>query len=77
MPFYDYYCEKNGRTVEIFHPLKTRLKTWGEVCRTAGIEPGGTPVDTPVVRLIAGVTPAVFRLKGLDKDDYGKKLDLS
>jgi len=76
MPFYDYYCEDNGRTVEVFHPLKTRLKTWGDICRKTGIEPGKTPPEAPVIRLIGGVTPAVFRLKGLDKDDYGDKLEI-
>lgn len=73
MPFYDYHCEANGRTVEVFHKMNVRLKTWGEICQAAGIEPGDTPGDVPVIRLIGGA-PVVWKLKGLDKDDYGNKL---
>jgi len=75
MPFYDYYCEKNGQTIEVFHGINTRLKTWGEVCDAAGVEPGRTPRKTPVIRLISG-EPIVWRLKGLDKDAPSKKLEL-
>jgi len=75
MPFYDYYCEKNGRTVEVFHGITKRLKTWGEVCAAAGAEPGQTPKKTPVIRLISG-EPTVWRLKGLDKDAPSKKLEI-
>ncbi|MFA5087715.1 MAG: zinc ribbon domain-containing protein [Candidatus Omnitrophota bacterium] len=75
MPFYDYYCESNGQTVEVFHPMNVRLKTWGEVCAQAKIHLGQTPPDTAVLRLMSGVTPTVFRVKGLDKDaPPGKKL---
>jgi len=74
MPFYDYFCEANGRTVEVFHSIKDRLKTWGEVCRGANIDSGKTPEKTPVVRLIAG-NPVVWRLKGLDKDKPSKKFE--
>ncbi|MDP2652893.1 MAG: hypothetical protein Q8Q08_02555 [Candidatus Omnitrophota bacterium] len=77
MPFYDYFCEANGETVEVMHAMSVRLKTWGDLCRHAGRDPGKTPVRAPVVRLISGVTPQVFRLKGLDKDaPAGNKLSL-
>ncbi len=74
MPFFDYYCRTNGRVVEVHHAMGVRLKTWGEVCRAAGVDPGRTPAAAPVVRLVSDVQPRVFRLRGLDKDDYGKKL---
>ena len=74
MAFYSYYCQKNGKTVEVWHSMnKKRFKTWGEVCQCAKMETGDTPSKAPVVRLIGGA-PAVWKLKGLDKDDYGKKL---
>ncbi len=75
MPFYDYFCEANGKTVEVFHPMKVRLKTWAAVCLLARIDPGKTPPTSPVVRLISG-EPTTWQLKGLDKDDPGKKMEL-
>jgi|WetSurSiteA1Bulk_404760.scaffolds.fasta_scaffold349100_1 hypothetical protein len=74
MPFYTYYCEANDQTIEVAHPMRQRLKTWGEVCKKANIALGQTPAATPVIRLISRPQPVVWRLKGLDKDDYGKKL---
>ncbi len=54
MPTYDYRCDANGRTVEVRHKLAERLQTWGELCERAGIDPGRTPLDAPVVKLISG-----------------------
>jgi hypothetical protein len=54
MPSYDYRCEQNGQVVEVMHKMSEKLKTWGEVCEKANLEPGDTPVDAPVVRLITG-----------------------
>ena len=54
MPSYDYRCEQNGRVVEVSHKMSEKLTTWGEVCEKASLEPGDTPSDTPVVRLITG-----------------------
>ncbi len=54
MPTYDYRCEANGRVVEVRHPMSETLSTWGELCRLAGIDPGDTPEDAPVRRLISG-----------------------
>lgn len=53
MPFYDYFCKANNKTVEVNHDTKTHLKTWGEVCRSAGKDPGKTNSDMPVERVIA------------------------
>lgn len=73
MPFYDYFCQANNTTVEVYHPLGKRLKTWGEVCQSRGMAAGKTPLSAPVIRLVGGVTPVVFRVKGLDKDEPSKK----
>ena len=54
MPSYDYRCAANGRVVEVRHRMSEKLTTWGEVCAKAGIEPGDTPHDAPVDRLISG-----------------------
>ena len=74
LPFYDYYCAANGKTVEVFHPAKKRFKTWREVCRAAGIDLGGTDGRAGVVRLVSQVTPYDSRLKGLDKDQPHKRM---
>ena len=63
MPAYDYHCETNGRTVEVSHAMTTLLQTWGELCDSADLDPGQTPVDAPLRRvfsapLIGGKEPA-------------------
>ena len=54
MPTYDYFCEANGRVVEVSHKMSEQLATWGELCRSAGIPPGQTPAVSPVRKLITG-----------------------
>ena len=54
MPSYDYRCAANDRVVEVRHHINEKLSTWGELCTLAGIEPGATPPDEPVERLITG-----------------------
>ena len=54
MPTYDYCCDANGKTVEVFHSMSEQLDTWGELCEKAGIDPGNTAVDAPVHRLATG-----------------------
>jgi len=54
MPTYDYFCESNGRTVEVSHKMSEQLATWGELCERAGIETGTTARQAPVRRLISG-----------------------
>lgn len=54
MPTYDYRCELSGQVVEVKHRMSEMLNTWGELCERAGIDPGATPVDAPVVRLATG-----------------------
>ena len=48
MPKYDYFCEANGRTVEVNHDVNTKLKTWGEVCFVAQISLDETDALAPV-----------------------------
>ena len=48
MPNYDYFCKKNGKTVEVNHDVNTKLKTWGEVCFVGQISLGDTDVLAPV-----------------------------
>ena len=54
MPTYDYKCEANGRIVEVSHRMSDVMKSWGELCEKAGIEPGDTPADAPVSRMATG-----------------------
>jgi len=54
MPSYDYRCDRNGRVVEVKHSMNVKLRTWGEICSHAEIDPGDTPKDAPVQRLITG-----------------------
>jgi len=54
MPSYDYLCKANRRIVEVRHRMSERIETWGELCHLAGIEPGDTPADAPVEKLITG-----------------------
>ncbi|MCB1830722.1 MAG: zinc ribbon domain-containing protein [Chromatiaceae bacterium] len=54
MPTYDYFCEANGRKVEVSHKMSERIATWGELCDRSAAEPGDTPAETPVRRLITG-----------------------
>ena len=57
MSFYDYYCPANKRTVEVRHEIGKKLKTWGELCQLADMDPGKTSLDSPVKRMIS--TPQV------------------
>ena len=54
MPTYDYFCDANGRQVEVTHKMSEEIATWGELCQRAGLEPGDTPADSPVRRLATG-----------------------
>jgi hypothetical protein len=54
MPTYDYQCPDNGLIVEVNHAMAEQLGTWGEVCERAGMAPGPTPADSPVMRLATG-----------------------
>lgn len=59
MPAYDYFCEANGRTVEVTHPIDVLLKTWGEVCFVAQVPLGDTDPLAPVQKLISAPAIAI------------------
>lgn len=52
MPRYDYFCPANDRTVEVTHSISVTLRTWGEVCKAAGLDRGKTPASAKVQRMI-------------------------
>ncbi|MGE0158099.1 MAG: zinc ribbon domain-containing protein [Gemmatimonadales bacterium] len=58
MPYYEYRCPSNGRTVEVRHAMAEHLTTWGDVARVAGLELSGTPADAPVERILSVPVPA-------------------
>ena len=61
MPNYDYFCDENGKTVEVNHSIDQKLHTWGEVCFAAQIPLGDTDVSAPVrilLRPVGIATPA-------------------
>lgn len=64
MPYYEYHCPDNGRTVEVRHGMNDRLTTWEEVVDRAGTDPGDTPGNSPVERLMS----APARLSGNGAD---------
>ena len=53
MPYYEYHCPANGRTVEVRHGMGERLTHWAEVAERARTDPGDTPADSPVERLMS------------------------
>ena len=57
MPYYEYHCASNGRTLEVRHSMSDRLATWGEVAEAAGFDTGDTPTDAPVERLMSAPAP--------------------
>lgn len=70
MPTYEYRCESNGETLEVFHSMSQRVSTWRELCQLAGHEPGTTQADSPVIRLVSATavhTPKVGEWKRTDK----------
>lgn len=57
MPYYEYRCAENGRTVEVRHGMDETMDSWGELCDRAGLDPGRTPPDAPVERLFSLPAP--------------------
>ncbi len=52
MPTYEYRCPANGKTVEVSHAMADQVRTWGELCRRVGMDPGSTPADAPVEKAV-------------------------
>jgi len=57
MPYYEYHCASNGRTVEVRHRMDERLVKWSEVVEYAGVSADETPADAPVERLLSAPVP--------------------
>jgi hypothetical protein len=57
MPYYEYRCAANGRTLEVRHRMDERLETWGALAEKAGLTPDGTPAHAPVERLMSAPVP--------------------
>jgi predicted nucleic acid-binding Zn ribbon protein len=57
MPYYEYQCTANGRTVEVRHGMSEELTTWGQLADRAAIDVGDTPADAPVQRLMSAPVP--------------------
>ena len=45
MPYYEYQCAANGRTVEVRHGMSEELTTWGQLVERAAVDQGETPGD--------------------------------
>jgi len=57
MPYYEYHCGTNGQTLEVRHGMSERLSTWGELTELTDVEPGDTPSDAPIERLMSAPVP--------------------
>lgn len=57
MPYYEYHCPTNGRTVEVRHGMNQRVETWGELAALAGAEVDDAPRNAPVERLLSVTAP--------------------
>ncbi len=64
MPYYEYHCGSNGKTLEVRHGMDERLETWSELADRAGAQLGTTPGDAPVERLMS----APIAVTGSTKD---------
>jgi hypothetical protein len=52
MPTYEYRCPANGQTVEVSHAMSDSVRTWGDLCARASVEPGTTPAKSPVEKAV-------------------------
>ena len=57
MPYYEYHCATNGRTLEVRHSMSERMTTWGDLVDRAGVETDATPADAPVDMLLSAPVP--------------------
>lgn len=51
MPWYEYRCTANGRTLEAMHGMSDEVTTWGALCERAGEDPGDTDLSSPVEKV--------------------------
>ena len=59
MPTYEYYCESNGKSIDVIHAMNRELTTWGELCEVAEVDCGDTPKDAPVIRQLSAIAALV------------------
>lgn len=71
MPYYEYRCAFNGRTLEVRHGMDERLATWGELAERSGTEPGDTPLEEPIERLMSAPVPIAGSRAASDPDFGG------
>ena len=64
MPYYEYQCVANGRTLEVRHGMSERLTTWGELAQHADADVGETPKDAPIERLMSAPAPVTSSSSG-------------
>ena len=69
MPLYDYICNANERTVEVSHPMRDSISTWGELCVLADLDPGSTPLESPVKKLVT--VPVALAKPGSNESGSG------
>lgn len=73
MPVYEYYCEENGRSVQVRHGIDVELTTWGEVCYAGQVDMGDTDFLAPVRKVLSPPAIAIpvsnseLRSKGFTK----------
>jgi len=53
MPLYDYFCPSNNQKLEVSHGMNVEVLTWGQLCEIAKCEPGETPENAIVHRLLS------------------------
>ena len=71
MPVYEYFCESNGRTVELTHPLNADLSIWGEVCYVAQITLDDTDPMAPVQRVLTRAPSTVVQTSNSEYRSLG------
>ena len=71
LPTYDYFCEANGTTVELSHPMDTELRFWAEVCYVAQIGLGKTDPMAPVKRVITRAPGTVITAGNAELKNLG------
>lgn len=52
MPTYDYRNTATGAVVTVRHRMSEKAQTWGELCALGDLDPGSTPRETPVERVL-------------------------
>lgn len=71
VPSYDYFCEANGRTIEVQHPLDAELTYWGQLCFAAQIPLGDTDPMAPVRRVFTRPPAAVVTTSDAELKNEG------